>query len=299
MCIHTQTHKKTRTQTQWQKNTQRLICVCECVLWHKDLCKCVMLYLLAGTRKCKYRHIYINIHVYIYIYLYMCVSIYIYIYVFIYFYIYIYKYMCIHIHVYIYVYIYINIYTTYTVWCFIHVCMYICIYAYIWTYTLHIQSGARCATSDGRCTRTFITHGHVVFCVSLGRFNRVSLQAGVGGQIFLATKPNAEIYACTPAHTHTHVYTSTHTHTRGMKLSVGNEQGVLSKSECGAVVGGELCAAGMAVSKTPKLRLLLKPLSRYVVLCTRWRRCIGCLVFICHFPQKSHTIDGSFAERDM
>jgi len=32
---------------------------------------------------------------------------------------------------------------------------------------------------------------------------------------------------------------------------------------------------------------------------TGWQRCIGCLLFICHFPQKSPTISGSFAERDL
>ena len=32
---------------------------------------------------------------------------------------------------------------------------------------------------------------------------------------------------------------------------------------------------------------------------TRWRGCIGCLIFTGHVPQKSHIINGSFAGKDL
>jgi len=32
---------------------------------------------------------------------------------------------------------------------------------------------------------------------------------------------------------------------------------------------------------------------------TKWRRCIGCLIFKCHFPHKTPIISGSFTERDL
>jgi len=35
------------------------------------------------------------------------------------------------------------------------------------------------------------------------------------------------------------------------------------------------------------------------VCCTGWRRPIGCLVSVCHFPQKSPVISSSFAENDL
>ena len=32
---------------------------------------------------------------------------------------------------------------------------------------------------------------------------------------------------------------------------------------------------------------------------TEWQRCVGCLIFVGHSPQKSPVINGSFAERDL
>jgi len=78
-----------------------------------------------------------------------------------------------------------------------------------------------------------------------------------------------------PPHTHTRIYKHTHTHIRGMKLNVGNEQGVLSKSERGAVVGGELCAAGMAVSKTQAFIETFIEICRFVYTVAKMHRMPG------------------------
>jgi len=43
-------------------------------------------------------------------------------------------------------------------------------------------------------------------------------------------------------------------------------------------------------------------LHKHFLICntlTGWRRILGCLIFICHFPQKSSVISGSFAEKDL
>ena len=59
-----------------------------------------------------------------------------------------------------------------------------------------------------------------------------------------------------------------------------------------------VCAC-MCVWVTSQNLEILSPNTATTARGTGWRRHIGCLILISHFPQKSHIISGSFAKRDL